>query len=299
MGSRSAQVPGGRARAGGQALHQRHGGARHAARRRPVLRPPPGARAADRHVGRVGGAGRRGGRHRSRRAGAERAGRHPSGLAAVHRGGRHHPIRRGHPGRRRGGDRRTARAAAELIEVEYEVLHPITDPIRCHAGGRPAAASRDRDGRRQRARAAPSEARRRRRRAGRLGARRPRDVHAPSSSSTPSWSPSPRWRSPGRTAGCTCIRRGRGCGTTGTRSPRSSAFPRTGSRVTQVSNGGAFGAKEDLSVQCHAALLATRTGRPVRVTLSREESLRFHVEAPPAHHGVPGGMRRRRTAHRR
>jgi selenium-dependent xanthine dehydrogenase len=47
-------------------------------------------------------------------------------------------------------------------------------------------------------------------------------------------------------------------------------------RVTHVPTGGAFGAKEDLSVQCHAALLATRTGRPVLVTLSRQESLRFH-----------------------
>ena len=33
-------------------------------------------------------------------------------------------------------------------------------------------------------------------------------------------------------------------------------------RVTQVSTGGAFGAKEDLNVQCHAALLASVTGRP-------------------------------------
>jgi selenium-dependent xanthine dehydrogenase len=51
--------------------------------------------------------------------------------------------------------------------------------------------------------------------------------------------------------------------------------------VTQVSNGGAFGAKEDLNVQCHAALLARATGRPVRVTLSRQESLRFHVKRHP------------------
>jgi selenium-dependent xanthine dehydrogenase len=52
-------------------------------------------------------------------------------------------------------------------------------------------------------------------------------------------------------------------------------------RVTQVSNGGAFGAKEDLNVQCHAALLALRTGRPVRITLSRPESLRFHAKRHP------------------
>jgi xanthine dehydrogenase molybdenum-binding subunit len=52
-------------------------------------------------------------------------------------------------------------------------------------------------------------------------------------------------------------------------------------RVTQVSNGGAFGAKEDLNVQCHASLLALRTGRPVLLTLSREESLRFHSKRHP------------------
>jgi selenium-dependent xanthine dehydrogenase len=52
-------------------------------------------------------------------------------------------------------------------------------------------------------------------------------------------------------------------------------------RVTQVSNGGAFGAKEDLNVQCHAALLALRTGRPVRITMSRDESLRFHSKRHP------------------
>ena len=47
-------------------------------------------------------------------------------------------------------------------------------------------------------------------------------------------------------------------------------------RVTQVSNGGAFGAKEDLNVQCHTALIAHVTGRPALLVLSRAESLRFH-----------------------
>jgi selenium-dependent xanthine dehydrogenase len=57
--------------------------------------------------------------------------------------------------------------------------------------------------------------------------------------------------------------------------------PKERVRVTQVSNGGAFGAKEDLNVQCHASLLALRTGRPVRITLSREESIRFHTKRHP------------------
>ncbi len=52
-------------------------------------------------------------------------------------------------------------------------------------------------------------------------------------------------------------------------------------RVTQVATGGAFGAKEDLNVQGHAALLALATGRPVRLTLSRAESLRFHAKRHP------------------
>jgi selenium-dependent xanthine dehydrogenase len=52
-------------------------------------------------------------------------------------------------------------------------------------------------------------------------------------------------------------------------------------RATLVSAGGAFGAKEDLGVQGHASLLAMHTGRPVRVTLSRAESLRFHVKRHP------------------
>ncbi|MGZ8515090.1 MAG: molybdopterin cofactor-binding domain-containing protein, partial [Candidatus Limnocylindrales bacterium] len=47
-------------------------------------------------------------------------------------------------------------------------------------------------------------------------------------------------------------------------------------RVTQVATGGAFGGKEDLSIQGHAALMAFLTGRPVHLALSRAESLRIH-----------------------
>jgi xanthine dehydrogenase molybdenum-binding subunit len=46
--------------------------------------------------------------------------------------------------------------------------------------------------------------------------------------------------------------------------------------VTLVSNGGAFGGKEDMSIQAQTALLAKVTGSPVKLTLSREESLRLH-----------------------
>lgn len=51
--------------------------------------------------------------------------------------------------------------------------------------------------------------------------------------------------------------------------------------VTQVATGGAFGGKEDLNVQAHAGLLALATERPVLLALSRAESLRFSVKRHP------------------
>jgi selenium-dependent xanthine dehydrogenase len=51
--------------------------------------------------------------------------------------------------------------------------------------------------------------------------------------------------------------------------------------VELVPTGGAFGGKEDMSVQAQTALLAHLTGRPVRVTLSREESIRLHPKRHP------------------
>jgi aldehyde oxidoreductase len=53
-------------------------------------------------------------------------------------------------------------------------------------------------------------------------------------------------------------------------------------RVVQFAQGGSFGGKEDLILQQHLALAALRTGRPTKVTLTREESLRVHVKRHPA-----------------
>lgn len=47
-------------------------------------------------------------------------------------------------------------------------------------------------------------------------------------------------------------------------------------RVTAMMVGGGFGGKEDMSVQHHAALLAWHTKRPVKVAFSRQESLLIH-----------------------
>jgi CO/xanthine dehydrogenase Mo-binding subunit len=52
-------------------------------------------------------------------------------------------------------------------------------------------------------------------------------------------------------------------------------------RVILVPNGGGFGGKEDLSVQGHAALAAHLLGRPVKVKLTRDESIRMHPKRHP------------------
>jgi xanthine dehydrogenase molybdenum-binding subunit len=51
--------------------------------------------------------------------------------------------------------------------------------------------------------------------------------------------------------------------------------------VTLVTNGGAFGGKEDMANQAHAALAAWLLDTPVKCTLSREESLLIHAKRHP------------------
>jgi xanthine dehydrogenase D subunit len=53
-------------------------------------------------------------------------------------------------------------------------------------------------------------------------------------------------------------------------------------RVTLAGVGGAFGAREDLSMQIHACLLALHTDRPVKLVYGREESFFGHVHRHPA-----------------
>ncbi|MFD2184745.1 selenium-dependent xanthine dehydrogenase [Rhodoplanes azumiensis] len=51
--------------------------------------------------------------------------------------------------------------------------------------------------------------------------------------------------------------------------------------VELMPNGGAFGGREDMTIQAQTALLARMTGRPVRVTLTRDESVRMHPKRHP------------------
>ena len=50
-------------------------------------------------------------------------------------------------------------------------------------------------------------------------------------------------------------------------------------RVIRAITGGAFGGKDDVTVEVHIGLLARATGRPVRLVLDREESFLFADEA--------------------
>jgi len=54
------------------------------------------------------------------------------------------------------------------------------------------------------------------------------------------------------------------------------AVPEEKVRVKATQVGGAFGGKEDISVQIHVALLAQATGRPVKLVFTRQESLIVH-----------------------
>jgi xanthine dehydrogenase D subunit len=65
-------------------------------------------------------------------------------------------------------------------------------------------------------------------------------------------------------------------------------------RLVLAGVGGAFGAREDISLQVHTCLLALRLGRPVRMHYTRAESFLGHVHRHPAtiwmrHHATAAG----------
>ena len=71
-------------------------------------------------------------------------------------------------------------------------------------------------------------------------------------------------------------------------------FPLEKVRLQLGGVGGAFGAREDISLQVHTCLLALRTGRPVKMQYTREESFFGHVHRHPGviylkHHVSPEG----------
>jgi CO/xanthine dehydrogenase Mo-binding subunit len=59
-------------------------------------------------------------------------------------------------------------------------------------------------------------------------------------------------------------------------------LPKEQVRIHLAGVGGAFGGREDLSMQVHGAMLALHTSRPVKIVYTREESFFGHVHRHPA-----------------
>ncbi len=175
--------------------------------------------------------------------------------------------------------RRQAREAAALIRVDYAVLEPVTQPASAleegapaiHAGGNLLSTSRVHRGDVDGALAA--------------------SAHVVSDTFTTQHiehaflEPEAALAEPGVDANggarVHVFSQGQGAWEDRRQIASLLALPETAVRVTQVATGGAFGGKEDLGVQGHAALLALRTARPVSIALSRPESLRFHPKRHP------------------
>ena len=171
--------------------------------------------------------------------------------------------------------RHAAREAAKLVEVEYEVLTPVTDPFEAlqddaptlHEGGNVLSVTNVKRGDVDAALAASTH----------VLTETFRTQHIEHAFLEPESS----LAVPQEDGTLQVFSQGQGIWDDRRQIASFLGEPEDRIHVTMVSCGGAFGAKEDLNVQCQAALLARVTGRPARITLSRAESLRFHVKRHP------------------
>jgi CO/xanthine dehydrogenase Mo-binding subunit len=177
-----------------------------------------------------------------------------------------------------------ARAAARLVRVEYEPLPVLSDPER---RGDPAAPSApggnvlrhlpvlhgDVDAHAHEARswsaASTRSAPRTRRRSG------PRAARGAAADGGVDLHIATQWLHADRDQVAACL-----------------ALEPAQVRLVAAGAGGAFGAREDLTMQVHACLLALRTGRPVQVPYTRQESFLAHVHRHPARMAYEHGATR-------
>ncbi len=174
--------------------------------------------------------------------------------------------------------RAAARAAAALIDVEYDVLEPVTDPFaaladgapRIHAGGNLLSESVVRRGDVDAALESAAHV--------------VTEVFRTQPIEHAFLEPEACFVEPGDGSDAPQLHvysQGQGAWEDRRQIASFLALPESSVRVTQVATGGAFGGKEDLGVQGQAALLALVTGRPVLLKLSRRESIRFHPKRHP------------------
>jgi xanthine dehydrogenase molybdenum-binding subunit len=174
-------------------------------------------------------------------------------------------------------DQHTARAAAALVDVEYEPLPPVTSPAAALADGAPQVNPHYDN--------VLSHTRIRR---GDVDAALAASAHVV----TGTWQtqriehlflePESAMVEPGERPGTFKLySQGQGVFDDRRQVAAFLAIPEDDLAVELVPNGGAFGGKEDLSVQAQTALLAQLTGRPVLLSLTREQSIRMHPKRHP------------------
>ncbi len=173
-------------------------------------------------------------------------------------------------------DRHTARAAAALVDVDYEVLPAVLDPDAALAPGAPRVNPWHEN------LLSRSSIRR-----GDVGAALSASAHVVSGT----WQtqriehlylePESALAEPREGGGLRLFTQGQGIFDDRRQVAAFLGLAEDDVFVELVPNGGAFGGKEDMSVQAQTALLAHVTGRPVKLTLSREESIRLHPKRHP------------------
>ncbi len=173
-------------------------------------------------------------------------------------------------------DRHTAREAAALVDVDYEPLLPVLDPVAAVAPGAPRVNPKHEN-------------------LLELSVVRRGDADAALASSahvvSGTWQtqrvehlylePESALAEPCGGGRFRLYTQGQGVFDDRRQVARVLGIPEEQLAVELVPNGGAFGGKEDMSVQAQTALLAAVTGRPVKLTLSREESIRLHPKRHP------------------
>ena len=174
--------------------------------------------------------------------------------------------------------RQQARAAAELVDVEYDVLPPVTDPLAAIAADAPLAVW----GTDSNVLSVSAYARGDVDAALAASAHTVHEVFQTQRIEHAFLEPESTLAVPDPVAGTMHVYSG-GQGVWDDRDDICRVLDVATDRVVVelVSNGGAFGGKEDMSNQAQTALAAWLLGRPVKCTLSREESFRLHAKRHP------------------
>jgi len=186
------------------------------------------------------------------------------------------------------GSEAAAREAAALIKVDYEILEPVACPFEAMKPGAPVVNPYNKDNRfggggnvlshseikrgdLETARGASAFVAK--------GVYRTQCIeHA---FMEPECCLAKPWTAPDGANGIEVFSQGQGVYEDRKQIAKILALAETAVKVVQVPNGGGFGGKEDLTVQGHAALYSFLTRQPVRVALTRDESILMHPKRHP------------------